>query len=69
MAELFGTRSHGAIFGTVLFFGSLGSAIGPLSAGALFDALGSYRLAFGALCLLAATGFILISRLAPHRVS
>jgi MFS family permease len=69
VAELFGTRAHGAIFGTVLFFGSLGSAIGPLSAGASFDALGSYRLAFGALCLLAATGFILISRLAPHRVS
>jgi len=69
VAELFGTRAHGALFGTVLFFGSLGSAIGPLAAGAVFDALGSYRLAFGALCLLAATGFLLISRLAQHRLS
>ena len=69
VAELFGTRAHGALFGTVLFFGSLGSAFGPLSAGAVFDALGSYRLAFGALCLLAATGFVLISRLEPHRIN
>jgi MFS family permease len=69
VAELFGTRAHGALFGTVLFFGSLGSALGPLSAGAVFDAFGSYRLAFGALCLLAATGFLLISRLAPLRVN
>lgn len=67
VAELFGTRAHGALFGTVLFFGSLGAALGPLGAGAVFDALGSYRLAFGILCLLAAAGFVLISRLAPHR--
>ncbi len=67
VAELFGTRAHGALFGTVLFFGSLGGAIGPLAAGAAFDALGSYRLAFGALCLLAVAGFILVCRLARHR--
>ena len=64
VAELFGTRAHGALFGTVLFFGSLGGAIGPLAAGAAFDALGSYRIAFGALCLLAAAGFVLVRRLA-----
>ena len=63
VAELFGTRAHGALFGTVLFFGSLGAAIGPLGAGAVFDAFGSYRLAFGALCLLATAGFVLIGRL------
>lgn len=67
VAELFGTRAHGALFGTVLFFGSLGGAIGPLAAGAMFDALGSYRVAFGALCVLAALGAILVSRLARHR--
>ena len=64
VAELFGTRALGALFGTVLFFGSLGGAIGPLAAGAAFDALGSYRIAFGALCLLAAAGFVLVRRLA-----
>ncbi len=67
VAELFGTRAHGAVFGTVLFFGTLGAAVGPLAAGATFDALGSYRLAFGALCVLTATGFVLVSRLARHR--
>ena len=66
VAELFGTRAHGALFGTVLFFGSLGSALGPVAAGALFDAFGNYRLAFGALCLLAIMGFVLISRLERH---
>ena len=67
VAELFGTRAHGSLFGTVLFFGTLGAAGGPLAAGATFDALGDYRLAFGALCLLAVTGFLMISRLARHR--
>lgn len=64
IAELFGTRAHGALFGTVLFFGSLGGAVVPFATGAAFDVLGSYRLAFGILCLLAAAGFVLVSRLA-----
>lgn len=64
VAELFGTRAHGALFGTVLFFGSVGGAIGPYAAGVAFDAFGSYRLAFGALCLVAVTGFMFVSRLA-----
>jgi fucose permease len=64
VAELFGTRAHGALFGTILFFGSLGGAITPFATGAAFDALGSYRLAFGVLCVLAATGFMLVRRLA-----
>ncbi len=67
VAELFGTRAHGALFGTVLFFGSVGGAIGPFLAGAAFDALGSYRLAFGMLCLVAVTGFMFIRSLAKHR--
>lgn len=67
VAELFGTRAHGALFGTVLFFGSLGGAMGPLFAGATFDAFGSYRYAFGTLCLLTVIGFTLISRLPKHR--
>lgn len=69
VAELFGTRAHGALFGMVLFFGTLGAAAGPLAAGATFDALGSYRVAFGALCVLAAIGFFMITRLAQHRPS
>jgi len=46
VAELFGTRSQGAIFGTVALSGTIGGAIGPLLAGWLFDINGSYQLAF-----------------------
>ncbi|KPK08586.1 MAG: hypothetical protein AMJ64_03045 [Betaproteobacteria bacterium SG8_39] len=67
VAEFFGTRVHGVLFGTVLMFGSIGGAIGPLAAGAVFDATGSYRLAFGALLGLALVGLALVSRLPPMR--
>lgn len=65
VAELFGTRAHGALFGTVQFFGSLGGAIGPLVAGFVFDTTGSYRIAFAALAALATIGLILVGRLTP----
>jgi MFS family permease len=67
VAEFFGTRVHGALFGTILMFGSIGGAIGPLVAGAVFDATGSYRLAFGLLLVMALSGFALVSRLPPMR--
>jgi len=44
-AELFGLGSLGIIFGSVLFLGTAGGAIGPLLAGTIFDVTGSYRLA------------------------
>lgn len=68
VAELFGTRAHGALFGTVQFFGSLGGAIGPLAAGYLFDSTGSYRIAFAALAALATVGLLLVGRLTPPRL-
>jgi MFS family permease len=46
VAELFGLSSHGAIFGTVYFIGTIGGAIGPLLAGRIFDVTGNYQLAF-----------------------
>jgi MFS family permease len=67
VAEFFGTRVHGALFGTILMFGSIGGAIGPLVAGAVFDATGSYRLAFGLLLVMALSGLALVSRLPPMR--
>ena len=67
VAEFFGTRVHGVLFGTVLMFGSIGGAIGPLAAGAVFDATGSYRVAFAVLLGLALTGLALVSRLPPMR--
>jgi len=53
VAFYFGMKAHGQIFGTVLFFGTIGSAIGPVSAGASFDLLGSYTFAFLAMAILA----------------
>ena len=63
VAELFGTGSHGLLFGIVLFSGDIGGAIGPLLAGHIFDLTGSYRLVFLILIALAVVGFILITYL------
>ena len=46
IAEYFGLRSHGAIFGVVVFFGTIGGATGPILAGAVFDFASSYDAAF-----------------------
>ena len=59
VAFYFGTKAHGQIFGTVLFFGTIGSAIGPIAAGASFDTLGSYTYAFIAMSVLAVIGLAL----------
>ena len=55
VAEMFGTYSHGAILGVVIFAGALGGAVGPLLAGYIHDVTGSYRILFWsmpAICLL-----------------
>ena len=64
-AELFGTRSHGAIFGMSLFAGQVGGAIGSVVTGRIFDITGSYRLAFLVLIAISITAFILATRLRP----
>ena len=56
IARLFGTRSHGILFGVVIFCSTLGGAMGPVMAGYLFDITHSYRLIFlilAGLCILA----------------
>lgn len=59
VAEYFGLRAHGAIFGAVLFFGTIGGAAGPIIAGRIFDVTGTYALAFSGLAGLATVGLIL----------
>jgi len=54
VAEFFGTRAHGAIFGGIVFFGTIGAAVGPVMAGRVFDVTGSYDLAFGTLAAMSA---------------
>jgi nitrate/nitrite transporter NarK len=46
VAEHFGIRFHGLIFGIVLFAGTVGGAAGPIVAGHLFDITGSYSSTF-----------------------
>jgi MFS transporter, OFA family, oxalate/formate antiporter len=69
MAELFGTGSHGLLYGFVLFSGSLGGSFGPLLAGRIFDVTGSYRSVFIILTGLAVTGLILVTMLRSPRPS
>lgn len=59
VAEYFGMKSHGAIFGSIVFFGTLSGAAGPVVAGMLFDRFSSYDIAFTILLFLAATGVLL----------
>lgn len=65
VAELFGTGSHGLLFGLVLFSGTLGGAVGPLMAGRIFDLSGSYRVVFIILSIMALIGVGLITTLRP----
>jgi MFS family permease len=50
VAELFGLRFHATLYSWTVFTSCIGSAAGPVLAGALFDTRGNYRLAFF-LCL------------------
>ncbi|MFL2826611.1 MAG: MFS transporter [Paracoccaceae bacterium] len=60
--EYFGMKSHGAIFGSILFLGTLGGSICPIIAGRIFDITGSYNSAFLGLgmCGLLGLGIVLL---------
>ena len=65
VAGLFGTRSHGAIFGIVVFSGTVGGAVGPLLMGYIFDITYSYRIGFLVLLALSIAGLLLTTSLRP----
>ena len=69
VADYFGTRDHGIIFGIVFFVGTLGGTVGPLLAGRIFDLTGSYEIAFFLLTGFAVFGLLLASRLQPLTVT
>ena len=62
-AELFGRKSHGSLFGMVVFAGTAGGALGPLMTGWIFDLTGMYIPAFVLLIGLSATASVLFFRL------
>ena len=56
IADFFGTASHGAIFGVMIFMSTIGGAVGPLLAGYAFDLTGSYHVVFLVMPVISAVG-------------
>ncbi len=69
VAELFGTRFHGSLYGVITFCGTGGGAIGPLIAGRIFDVSASYQPAFLILIAAGITALILAISLKPVEIS
>jgi len=69
VAEFFGIKSHGTLFGIAMFSGTFGGAIGPVLAGYIFDVTGGYSLAIWICILMSALGFVLISLLKPVKAA
>jgi MFS family permease len=66
-ADIFGNRRFGLVFGTLSIALGIGSLVGPLVSGFIYDTSGSYQsaLVFSMLCVSAATVFIWLA--APRR--
>jgi MFS family permease len=67
-AELFEGRHFGTILGTVMLAGIIGGAFGPWLTGALYDAQGSYTLAFWIAIALDIVSIVAIWFAAPRKV-
>jgi MFS family permease len=65
LADFFCTRSHGAIFGVLTFISGIGAAVGPVMAGYVFDATGSYQLVFLVLTGMSIAGLVATFSLRP----
>ena len=63
IGHYFGTKSHGLIFGVLIFVGTLGGTAGPLLSGYLFDITGNYDIAFMVLTGFAISGLFLAALL------
>lgn len=67
-AELFEGRHFGGIFGTLMFMGISGGAVGPWVAGALHDATGSYSLAWWTAIAASLLSMLGVWKAAPRKV-
>jgi MFS family permease len=65
VADFFGIKSHGALFGIVVFCGTVGGSIGPLLSGLIFDVTGSYYPAFWVCVGMSVFGLLLMLTLKP----
>ena len=66
VAEYYGTRAHGTLFGLVISCGTFGATLGPIVAGSLFDAWGSYNGAFALLLGFSLAGLAVAGLLPRH---
>ena len=69
VAEYFGMRAHGAIFGAILLSGTLGAALGPVAAGRVYDLMQSYDPAFLGLAALSFVGFVGLAFVRPPQAA
>ena len=69
IAESFGTKALGSIFGPVVFCGTVGGAISPILIGYVYDVQGSYQLGFMTLACLAVVGLALALTLKRGRAA
>ena len=65
IAEFFGIKFHGALFGITMFSGNFGGAMGPVMAGYVFDVTGAYAGAIWICTVIAILGFVLVALLKP----
>ncbi len=65
VASFFGLKDHGAIYGLIQLIFSIGGATGPLVAGQIFDASGSYDWAFVLCALMSLAAMVLSILLRP----
>jgi len=65
VAEFFGIRAHGVLFGIVAFGGGIGGGIGPILAGYIFDITSGYSPAFWLCTCISALGLVLLLLLKP----
>ncbi|MBI4286672.1 MAG: MFS transporter [Chloroflexi bacterium] len=59
VADLFGLRAHGALYGVTVASMTLGGAFGPTLSGYIFDVTGSYQLSFLINAIVAVIGLVL----------
>jgi MFS family permease len=67
VAQLFGLRSHGLIFGVLVLGWTVGASVGPLVTGYIFDLSGNYLPAFLLSIALGISGLILTWMLGPGK--
>jgi MFS family permease len=68
VAQLFGLRSHGLIFGAFGISVSIGGALGPLLTGYIFDVTCSYQMAFLICAVISFSGIILTAFLKLKKI-